>query len=146
MRTTALLTAALLLAAQVGLAAQEARPQSSTMIPSEDAHLARRAAQSPHLERFAARGNANTSIEAFVYTIVFMAEIAVANLIGFPLGLSHSTGGKGFVPKEATSNQIYVFAMVAGFPMYSLGYVLGLPCAPREKPEIHPKPKESTER
>jgi hypothetical protein len=131
MKTFAVLTAAVVLAShlRVSEAAQEA------MTPAEDARLAARAARTPGLEEFKA-GQA----EGFVYAAVFAAvaafSIAIGHLIACPLGYSHSSSGRNFVPADCLKgnsksvNYFNTCGVVLGFPLYCLGYLFGLPFAP----------------
>jgi hypothetical protein len=134
MRTSAVLTALVVLVSHLGIS--EATQEK--MSPSEDSRLAARATQSPGLEEFKA-GQSAAGLELFVYAVVLVAvaafSVAVGHLIAFPLGYTHSSQGRNFVPADSmkgnskTVNYFNVCGIILGFPLYCLGYLAGLPSA-----------------
>ena len=136
-RRRAFLAAALILVSHVG--ATEAQEGAQAMGPSEDARLAARAARNPELEKFTA-GNLHALAYAAALAAVAGFSIAVGHLIAWPLGYSHSSQGKTFVPADSlknpskTVNYFNFCGEILGFPLYGLGYLIGLPFAPAEAP------------
>ena len=130
-RTAAALAAALLLVTHVG--AQEA------MSPSEDAWLAARAARNPELEKFTG-GQAEGLAYGLAFVCFVAFSVAVGHVIGFPLGVAHSTQGKTFVPADSLKGNpgaVSYFnfcGAILGIPLYSLGYLFGLAVAPPATP------------
>jgi len=116
------------------------------MSPSEDTWLAARAARSPELETF--RGGFVQVLIPAAYlaaaAAVFAFSVAVGHLIAFPLGFTHSSQGKTFVPadslkgNEGAVSYFNVCGAILGFPLYSLGYLAGLSCAPEKAPAKAP--------
>jgi hypothetical protein len=143
MRRMAALLAALALVTQVGVveAMQDvpAKPRPQPLTPSEDAQLAARAARNPRLENFTA-GEAEALVYGLVLGAILAFSVFVGHLIACPLGWSHSTQGKTFVPAEClktnskTLNYFNGCAVILGFPLYALGYLIGLPFAPPAPP------------
>lgn len=134
MRTSAVLTALVVLVSHLGVG--EATQEK--MSPSEDSRLAARAVQTPDLEEFKA-GQSASGAEAFLYAVAFAAVLAfsvtVGHLIAFPLGYTHGSQGRNFVPADSmkgnskTVNYFNVCGIILGFPLYCLGYLAGLPSA-----------------
>jgi len=131
--------AILFLLTHLGIAGaeQEATPRPQRMTPAEDARLAARAAKNPGLENFTA-GQA----EAFVYGGILAVAAIVGVVIACPLGWTHSTKGKGFVPAEVEGKTFQVSAVIFGFPLYTLGYLIGLPFVAEPAPAPPPGNKE----
>src|SRR6185436_5330377 len=73
----------------------------------------------------------------------------VGHLIAFPLGYTHSSKGRNFVPADCMSgnsktvNYFNRCGVILGFPLYCLGYLAGLPSAsdqPAKAVPAAPKP------
>src|SRR5262245_19095198 len=143
MRPMASAIAAVFLSTHVGLAEAgqdaEKRAQTQAMSSSEDARLAARAARTPHLENFTA-GQGTGGGEVVLLAFLFALMVAVGHLIACPLGWTHSTQGKTFVPADSLSgnsktvNFFNICGAILGFPLYALGYLIGLPFAPDRPP------------
>ena len=135
MRPMAFLIAALFLATHlVPLGAQEeTRRRPQPMTPSEDATLAARAAHHPELASFTAgTGDGEALVYALVLGAIAVFSVFMGNLIGCPLGWTHSTEGRSFVPADCFKNESKTVTylngcgVVLGFHFYALGYLIGL--------------------
>jgi len=110
--------------------------RSPRMSKEEAAELAARAASSPELEKFSG-GQAEMGGIATVVGIILVPVIAVAGLIGLiaalPLGLTHAIQGKTFLSSEIWNmepsfERLAVWtAVTIGLPLYSVGFLMGLP-------------------
>lgn len=135
-RLVAFAAATLVLLAQLRVLEAD---QESKMSPSEDAHLAARAARNPELEGFKA-GQAEGLVYAAIFGVVLSFSIVVGHLLACPLGWIHSTQGKNFVPRdcmrgnEKTVNYLNGCGVILGFPLYVLGYLLGHVLGPAVPP------------
>jgi hypothetical protein len=146
MRLPAFVLAALFLTTHLG-AEQEAPRRPQPMTPAEDARLASRAAHHPDLENFTAGQSDVQQAEAILLLIVGIPfavfSVAVGQLIALPLGLTHSSQGRGFVPRDSLRgnsrcvNYFNVCGAILGFHLYAIGYVVGLAFASEPQP---PKP------
>jgi len=147
MRPLALAMASLFLTTHVG-AEQEVPGRPQPMTSAEDARLAARAAQTPQLEKFTAGQDG----EACLYLIFFVAlvafSVAVGQVIALPLGVVHSTQGRGFVPADClkgeskTVNYFNACGVIGGFHLYVVGYLFGLAVRPELQPPAKPAPPE----
>lgn len=147
MKNVAVLMAAVVLVSplRVSEATQEA------MTPAEDARLAARSAQTPQLEEFKA-GQSAAGLEALLYAaaavLVVGFSVSVGHLIACPLGYTHSSKGRNFVPADSLSgnsktvNYFNVCGVILGFPLYCFGYLFGLPFAPDRPAPTVPAPRE----
>lgn len=108
----------------------------------EDAQLSIRAAMNEELQHFAG-GYVMLAVfaaEAAVVGAVLALFVTVGNVVALPLGISHSSRGRGFIPGDSwdppNQGEMWVnrSAFIFGFPVYGLGYLMGLPCATPEIP------------
>ena len=128
-------------------ARQEGRQQQpQPMTPSEDARLAARAARTPQLEKFTAGQDGEACIYLLFFVAVVAFSITVGQVIGLPLGWTHSSQGRGFVPADSLSgnsktvNYFNGCGVIAGFHFYAVGYLIGLALGPASPPPPKPVP------
>jgi hypothetical protein len=117
------------------------------MSQEEAATLAARAATTPELEDFEGGFLVALAYAAFGAALIALAW-AVGVLFGFPVGFDHSLRGRPFIPKEIWSEEpgmkktVVVLAVIAGFPLYGLGYCAGIPLRSPAPPAPEPAPAE----
>lgn len=108
--------------------------RNPAMNAEEDARLAVRAVENRELENFTA-GQA----EVLVYGVIVGVMLGITTFVGLlaagPLGFQNAKSGRGFVPRDfwdpspgpSSEKFVHRSAVVFGFPIYCLGYLLGLP-------------------
>jgi hypothetical protein len=107
-----------------------------------DAAFAARASEHPELEEFAAGKQWDAGGFIAAPLLLAMAWAMAGGVVAaLPVGLSHSLGGRKFMPKETWDGPFieatfYFSAYVLGFPLYVMGYLLGLPCGAEPPPPV----------
>ncbi len=104
--------------------------RNPAMSPREDAQLEARAAKNQELETFAA---GQEGLGFIVLAPVVVVAAFVGSIVACPLGYSHSLRERGFIPGNCwdPDSKVERFfnrsAIVFGFPLYCMGYLMGLP-------------------
>lgn len=126
------------------------QPESIAAIgDEEDGDLAVRATMNEELQHFA---GGNTGLEVVGHLVggmmmTLLMATAAGNAVALPLGIAHSAQGQGFIPGESwhaggEEGFLTRLGCVFGFPVYCVGYLIGLPFGPSEpRPTstLHPK-------